>query len=297
MKETVKKQLLTYTTIILLAIATTFCYLLFIVNNKFAPAGIAGILTMIQYKTGFSLGYMTLLVNIPLCIAAYFLVNRDFAIKSFVFCMADGISYIFFERLDLSRIAYNANGTDTILPVLIAGTISGFIYGILFKANGSSGGVDIIAKIIDEKHPFFEFVWIIFFLNTIVAASSYFVYYDINGLGQKIYNFKPVALCILYSFMSSRVSNIMLKDGKSAIKFEIITRDAEKLAREITEKLHHGVTLVDAVGVYSNKKQKMLICIVTKRQLHDFRKIISSYEGTFAYDTPVNDVIGNFDRI
>ena len=80
-----RKSLLEYGFIVLAAIASTLTYLLFIVNNRFAPAGVGGILTMIQYKTGFSIGYMSLIINVPLCILAYFFVNKDFAKKSHPF--------------------------------------------------------------------------------------------------------------------------------------------------------------------------------------------------------------------
>ena len=289
-----KKIVEEYIFIIFLAVLTTFNYLLFIVNNKFAPSGISGILTMIQYKVGVSLGLMTLLVNIPLCIMAFFTTNRDFAMKTLVFCIADGTSYLIFERVDLSSFAYNANGIDTILPVLIAGTLSGIIYGCVFRINGSTGGVDIIAKIIDKKNPSFGFVWIIFALNVIVACSSYFVYYDIGDNGRIIYNFKPVALCILFNFISSKVSSFLLNGSKSAIKFEIITSHPKEIACEIMEKLGRGVTAVKAVGMYSSTEWEMLICVISKHQMIEFQNIVKRYDGTFAYISGVNEVVGNF---
>ena len=67
-----KKSIKQYIIIILAAILLAFDYQLFIVNNGFAPAGINGIATMIQYKTGFSIGYMSIIINVPLCIMAFF---------------------------------------------------------------------------------------------------------------------------------------------------------------------------------------------------------------------------------
>ena len=62
-----------------IAILLAFNYQLFVVENNFAPAGLNGIATMIQYKTGFSIGYMSLIINVPLCILAYFFVQKRFA--------------------------------------------------------------------------------------------------------------------------------------------------------------------------------------------------------------------------
>ena len=69
--------------IVLVAVLLAFNYQLFIVINGFAPAGLNGIATMIQFKTGFSIGYMSLLINVPLCILAYFLINKVFALRLF----------------------------------------------------------------------------------------------------------------------------------------------------------------------------------------------------------------------
>ena len=74
-----------YAFILLAAVLLAFNYQLFIVNNGFAPAGLNGIATMIQYKTGFSISYMSLLINIPLSALAFFLVQRDFAVKTLLF--------------------------------------------------------------------------------------------------------------------------------------------------------------------------------------------------------------------
>ncbi len=289
-----KRKIAEYVFIIICAVLTTFNYLLFIVNNRFAPAGISGILTMIQYKTGVSLGLMTLLVNIPLCILAFLSIEKEFAAKSLVFCLADGISYMLLQRVDLSSFAYNSNGVDAVLPVLIAGTVGGIIYGCLFRINGSTGGVDIIAKMIDKKLPYFNFIWIIFALNAIVAVISYFVYYDVTETGRIIYNFKPVALCILYNFMSSKVSSSILDGSKSALKVEIITTKPKEITDEIMKRIERGVTMIKAVGAYSNTDKTVLVCIVSKHQLIECQNIIHSFGDTFAYISGVSEVVGNF---
>ena len=79
------KKVLPYLQILFSAVLLAFVYYVFIVTNNFAPAGLNGIATMIQYKTGFSISYMSLLINIPLSVLAYFLVQKDFAVKTFLF--------------------------------------------------------------------------------------------------------------------------------------------------------------------------------------------------------------------
>ena len=79
------KKLWNYLQIALSAVGLAFVYYIFIIQNSFAPAGLNGIATMIQHKTGFSISYMSLLINIPLATAAYFLVQKDFSVKTLLF--------------------------------------------------------------------------------------------------------------------------------------------------------------------------------------------------------------------
>ena len=124
-KKQCTKLVFDYLKIAVMAVLLALAYVLFIINNRFAPAGINGVATMIEYKLGFSVGYFSLIVNVPLSIVAFFYVDRDFALKSFAFTVIYSVSYILLEKADLSNFAYVANGTDTILPVLAAGIIGG----------------------------------------------------------------------------------------------------------------------------------------------------------------------------
>ena len=78
---------LPYIIISVLVILLAFNYQLFIVGNAFAPAGLNGIETMVQYKTGISIGYMSLMINIPLCIFAFFFLDKAFEKRSLAFCV------------------------------------------------------------------------------------------------------------------------------------------------------------------------------------------------------------------
>ena len=167
------KDFISYLTVILAAILLAFNYQLFIVMNGFAPAGLNGIATMIQFKTGFSIGYMSLVINVPLCIVAYFLINKAFALRSLVFSITYSFVYLFLQELGLSQFQYNANGHDTIYPVLLSGAISGAVYGMCFVVNASTGGTDIVSKYISIKRPNLNFFWVTFGLNIIVAATSF----------------------------------------------------------------------------------------------------------------------------
>lgn len=280
-----------YAFVVLLAVLHAFGYYLFIVPNDFAPAGINGIATMIQKTCGFSIGYMSLLVNVPLCVFSFFTTDREFAVKTFVFSVAYSATYLLLGRFGDARFQYNAEN-NKIFAVLLAGTIGGVVYGFTFKLNSSTGGTDIVSKFVSKKKPEWNFFYVTFALNAVVAVISVFVYAD----GGK-YSYEPACLCLLYCFMSSFIGNAFIKGGKSAYKFLIITSHAEEIDNEIVTKLKHSATKIVGTGVYSNLEKDVIICVINKHQIVEFQNILKKYDDTFAFVETVNETIGNFKRI
>ena len=213
------KRITRYIIIIAIAVLLAFNYQLFVVENNFAPAGLNGIATMVQYKTGFSIGYMSLIINVPLCILAYFFVQKRFAKYSLCFCVTYSLVFLYLQKLGLEEFQYKSMGHDTIFPAILSGVISGVVYGLCFRNNASTGGTDIISKYISKKKPELNFFWVTFVINSIVAVVSFFVYATKDIDGNMIYDYKPVCLCITYSFISSYVGSLFL----DFISIEVLT--------------------------------------------------------------------------
>ena len=283
------KKVVTYLLIVGLALLNATSYQLFIFSNRFAPAGLNGICTMIQHIFGINVGYLSLIINIPLAIWTYFKVGKSIAVRSMLYVAAFSVFLIVLERADLSGLAYEtANGTSKILGPLCAGLINGAVYSTLVKTSASSGGTDFVAAIIHKDRPELNFFYIVFSINVLVAFTSYFVY---------DYQIEPVILCIMYSFMSSTVSDKMRKSGRSAVRCEIITDYPEEISAAIIRDLHHSATLIPAKGMYSGHETNILICIINKTQLPALSNLIQDYPRTFAVLSSANEVLGNFKRI
>lgn len=283
------KKAWTYFVICVIAVLAALNYELFVFPNRFAPAGLAGICTMIQYITGISVGYMSLIINIPLAIFTYFKVSKSLAKRSMLYVVVNSLALLLLDRVDLSRFAYyTENGTSAILGPLVAGIIWGFGYSVLVRTSANSGGTDFIAAIIHKYNPEKNVFWLIFTLNVCVAFMSYFVY---------DYQIEPVILCILYSFMASTVSNNQTRSGRSAVRFEIVTDHPEQIGDEIIRKLHHSATLLPGKGMYMGKEVSVLICVVNNSQMAKLAAIVRSYPNTFAVMSSVNEVMGNFKKI
>ena len=283
-----KKKAFEFICVILLALVFSVNYEMFVFPNTFAPAGLNGVATMVQYKLNFSVGYLNLIMNLPLCIAALFVLKKDYTVKTLTFILAfSGFALVFNTKLiDLSRFVYHTgNGTSIVLAPVAAGVINGAIYGMIAKLNASTGGTDIIAGFIHKKHPEKNLMTIIFVINAGVALASYFVY---------DYKFEPVICCIIYNYITSEVSDSIIRGRRSQVKFEIVSDDYEALSREIIEETHHSTTVMPAKGMYSGKETELLVCVVNKHQTVKLQEIIKRHPGSFAYISSVSDTIGNF---
>ena len=283
------KKTLTYLVIALMAAFNALNYQIFVFPNKFAPAGINGICTMIQHLTGISVGYMSLLVNIPLAIWVYLKVSKTLALRSMTYVVVSSVMLVIFNGMDMSAIAYaTENGTSTILGPLVGGIAYGTLYSIIVRASATTGGTDFIAAIIHKYRPDKSMFWIIFALNVFVAFMSFFVY---------DFKIEPVIMCILYCFTSSMVTDKMSKSGRAAVRFEIVTDYPKEISNIIIHELHHSATLLPGRGMYRGKDVSVLICVVNKSQMARLADIVRQYPNTFAVMSSVNEVMGNFMKI
>ena len=208
-------------------------------------------------------------------------------VAGMVICEVFSAVTLVLGQMDLSAIAYDS-GSSAILGPVAAGVVSGAVYGWVIRQNGSTGGTDIVAAWVRKKHPEASLVWLIFSLNAAVAVLSFFVY----GC-----QFEPVILCLIYCYLSSSISDTILKGGKSAMKFEVVTRQPEELSRQLMQQLRHGVTVLQAEGMYSETPRSLLICVVNRHQVVRFQEILARFPDTFACVSSVNETWGNFKHV
>lgn len=285
--ETMAKKVVSYLFVILLGLILALDYQLFVFPNNFAPAGLNGIFTMIQYLFGFKLSNASIILNIPLYILVYFKVSKPFANRAMVFLLSFSGFLALLDLVDLSAFVYSTT-ISTLLGPAVAGMISGFCGYYMHQMGTCMGGTEYIAKLIHKKKPSFNLFTIMFTLNVVVALASYFVY---------DYKIEPVLLCIIYSYFSSNVRDNMNRKHQSALRCEIVTDQGKELGKEIIEKLHHSVTKLPGKGLYTGKEKDVLVCIVNPTQLNELTKIVNGYPGSFVTVSQVNTVMGKFARL
>ena len=280
-----------YLAIALFAAAYALIYEIFVFPNSFAPAGINGIVTMIQYLFRFKVGYLSLIINLPMLAVAWFVLDRSYALRTLTFTLIFSGTRLVSERRGIAESGIIFEATDTggrLLAAIAAGLFNGFLYSMSVRMGGATGGTDVVGEFIHHARPEYNTVWVIFTINAIVAVASFFVY-DLK--------YEPVILCAVYIFVNSRTSDAIFKGNRAAAKFEVITTQPEQLSHELITTLRHGCTVIRAEGMYTHSNRAMLVCVINRRQVVDFERIIRKYDNTFAYISTVNGIVGNFKKI
>ena len=276
-----------YIIVLVVALVMAVNYQLFVFPNSFAPAGVNGLLTMIQYVLGIKLSFASIVINIPLALICFFLDNKTRALRSITYTIAFSVFLSLLENLDMSAFVYSTTISTFVGPA-VAGLISGACGYVMHSLNGHLGGTEFVAILIHRKKPRFNFFSVIFALNVAVAAISYFVY---------DYKIEPVLMCILYCYFSSAVRDSMDRKYQSAVRCEIITEDPDALCHAIIHELHHSATVFPAKGAFSGKDKSVIVCIVNPTQVTELTRLVTKYPGSFVALSQVSNVIGNFKRL
>lgn len=275
------KRILPYGYMAIYATFWAFVFRLLITPNHFAPGGVDGICTMIEHLLNINIGYLSLFVNIPLFVAAWLIVKRDFTVKTGIYVLFFSVASILFSHLDLSALIYQT-GSSTVLAPIAAGVIRGILYTFTLKHNGSSGGIDIIAKIVHRYKPHYSMMHILFAINCAIAIASYFVY----G-----FRLEPVLCNIIFSFVTTTTTQNMQLRERETVKFEIITASADELCESIEAELHQTSTTVAARGAHSHADKRMVICVTKKQNVPLLERIVRRFPDAVTFESMVNNSI------
>lgn len=266
-------------------------YYVFQNSNSFAPGGIGGLATITYYLLGYRVKWAVLMLafNIPIFVLMTVFVNRKLGAMLIVYMSVQSFGVELLERLGLRTYSAATAGEDfeIVFACIATGVISGIGFSLMLRRFGASGGTYAISALVKKWKPEVNVAHLSFYLDGCVVFVAFFVY------GMQI---TPVICTLINLFIANVVVDNLLAGMHNGYKFEIITNDPEKLARELIDTLGHGVTEVGAFGMYSHTEKHMLICIIRKRQIGKMMRIIRKYPDTFASFSRVNEVFGRFKK-
>ena len=264
-----------YIIVALACVVMAFNINYFFVGNKLAEGGVSGLSLIIHYLSNIDVSYLYFALNIPLIILAYIFLGKNFLLKTlfatFVLSVFLKVFASFSEPLD-----------DILLAAIFGGAINGIAIGIVFYAGGSTGGMDIVAKIVN-KYTGIPISRILLATDFIVLSMVAVIF------GKVIFMYTLISLII-----SSKMIDIIQVGIYSAKGVTIITTKEDEIRKRIMEDTKRGITLIDAKGGYTQKEIGMLYCVVGQYQLIRVKTIVKEVDpSAFMIVADVHEVIGN----
>lgn len=277
--------------IVVSGIVRALAIYVFVTPNDFAPGGVNGIAVLLQAGTGWNSGIFLIMLNVPLFFVAFFLLGKYGAIVSTLSMLLTSGLLIAFDYIPgMEYLCYQPQ-SNHILAAIAGGVLLGVALAIMLKSCGTSGGTTVLASLVNKKFRNLSVSGMTAVFDACVVVASFFVYHQGMGFTEKL---EPVLLALVSLFVTSKVCDVILQGFKAAYRFEIITNHPEEISAEIMERLHHGVTEVNATGMYSHEDRAMLVCIIRKRQIGELQRILKKYPETFASFSPASEVYGKF---
>ena len=277
--------------VIISGIVRALAIYIFVTPNDFAPGGVNGIAVLLQEGTGWNSGIFLIMLNVPLFFVAFFLIGKYGAVISTLsMLLTSGLLIVFDYIPGMEYICYQPEDNH-ILAAIAGGVLLGVALAVTLKSCGTSGGTTVLASLVNKKFRNLSVSGMTAVFDAIVVFASFFVYNQGMGFTEKL---EPVLLALISLFVTSKVCDVILQGFKAAYRFEIITNHPEEISSEIMQKLHHGVTEVNATGMYSHEGRAMLVCIIRKRQIGEVQRILRKFPDTFASFSPASEVYGKF---
>ncbi len=249
----------------------------FLSRNNILNGGFTGIATILNYLWGLPIGTVIFIMNIPLFIIAFKKLGVRFVLRT---VWATLINSTFIDLGVFLPVYQN----DLLLSSLFGGALVGLALGIIFIRNATTGGVDIIAKLVKLKNPQISIGQSILIFDALVVI-----------LGGLIYrNFESMLYASVVIFVSAQVLDYVIFGVSRGAMILIISEQSEKLRSLIINDLDRGVTILKAQGGYSKADKDVLLCACFDNQTHKLiKKIKSADENAFFIVTQSKQILGN----
>ncbi|MBQ5151771.1 YitT family protein [Macrococcoides caseolyticum] len=250
----------------------------FNMTNELTEGGFTGIALILYHLFGTSPALMNLIFNIPLFFVGYKLLGR----LSFIYTLTGTLSVSLFLWLCERYPMHIDLKEDLLLASLFGGVFIGVGLGIIFRFGGTTGGVDILARLM-KKYFDIAMGRTMFAFDCLVLIATYIT------IGDYIITMYTL-VCV---FVGARVIDIIQDSGYSARGALIISERHKEISDEINSLLERGVTIISAHGHYSQTERPIIYCVVPKNEITRLKQIINSVDPhAFVSLLDVHDVLG-----
>jgi uncharacterized membrane-anchored protein YitT (DUF2179 family) len=234
---------------------------IFLVPAELASGGISGISQLINHFTGWPIGLMVFIGNLPLFILGWRrLGGRRFALRTLVSVaaysfFADALLWLpFFPKTGLTN--------DLVLNSLYGAVVSGIGYGLVYRGQGTSGGSDILARILHH--------W-----RGVTMTQSYLLTDTVVILAAGfIFGWQKALYAIITLYVSGLVVDTTMEGNGTVRAAMIISSHSEAVSQRILTEMERGVTILEGAGAYTNESRPVLYCVVTRSEVQQLKTIV-----------------------
>lgn len=245
--------------------------------NRLAAGGIAGISVILDSVFPLGVGTFTFVLNIPLLFCAYRVFGRRFVLSTAAAIAVCALSADCFARLDTPI-------TDPLLAAVFGGTLMGLGCGAVFLSGATTGGTDIVTKLILRKKPHFSTGKVFLAIDGSVCIAGGIVF---KSLSNSLYAFIGL-------FVFSKMLDAVLYGGNSAKLVLIVTKRADALLPQLLSSANVGCTVISARAGYTGSQASTLMCAIKKHRLHAVRTLaVSTDSEAFILVLDTNEIYGN----
>lgn len=246
--------------IIIGSLAQAISLRLFLVPAQLASGGVSGISQLINHFTAWPIGLMIFIGNIPLFFIGWrFLGGRRFGLRT----ATAVISYSFFVDFLVLFLPESGLTDDIFLNALYGAVVSGFGYGLVYHGRGTSGGSDILARILNH--------W-----RGVSMSASYLMVDSLVILGAGlVFGWKKAMYALITLYISGLVAETILEGPRTVRTALIVTSQPETVSERILKDLQRGVTVLSGTGAYTGANRPVLYCVVTRAEVALLKNIVN----------------------
>lgn len=271
-----KNMITKYSLIICGAFLYSISISLVLSPNNLAPGGISGIAIIINYVSGFPIGTMTFILNLPLLIISIFKFGKAFFVST-MFTIAVGA--VFTDILA----AFPQITDEYMLAAFVGAALNGAGLGMIFKCGTTSGGTDIVVKLLKLKFPHISAGALFAVTDIIIVVISGIVFNDIEAA---LY----AAICVA---LAGIIMDKVIYGTEEAKLVYIISSKNKEITKAILNKLDIGVTFIDGKGAYSNEPKDIIMCAMKKQRLPQVRNLVRKIDkDAFVIITSATEIVG-----
>ncbi|MGL4851791.1 MAG: YitT family protein [Phocaeicola sp.] len=279
-------------------LAITFgliCYALgwtaFMLPYQITTGGVSGISAIIYYATGIEIQISYFVINVAFLAVALKILGPKFSLKTiYAIFMLTFLLWFFQEGFkDANGVLPQILGENQeFMACVIGACLLGLGIGIIFTNNGSTGGTDIIALIVN-KYRDVTLGRMMMYCDIIIISSCYFIFQD----------WKRVVFGFVTLIIMTVVIDWVINSNKQSVQFLIFSRKHNEIAEGISKKIDRGVTLLDGTGWYSGQDIKVVVVLAKKSQSLDIFRLVKDIDGNaFISQSNVVGVYGEgFDKL